>query len=61
VAVLERPQGNDWVPVAVFPGLRAGRYELWQRPDEPTAVTVEVQGGQVTTADWPSRPGRVSG
>jgi hypothetical protein len=60
VAVLERPQGDDWVPVAVFPGLHAGRYELWKRPDERTALTVEVLGGQVATVEWPSRPGRAT-
>lgn len=54
VAVLERPQGDGRLaPVAVFPGLRTGRYELWLRPAEATALTVSVTGGSVTTVDWP--------
>jgi hypothetical protein len=60
VAVLERPQGENWVPVAVFPGLRAGRYELWQRPDGPSALTVEVVGGQVASVEWPNRTDRAT-
>jgi hypothetical protein len=58
--VLERPQGNgQLVPVAVFPGLRAGDYELWARPVAPTALTVSVTGGAVSTIDWPAETGPV--
>jgi hypothetical protein len=38
---------------AIFPGLREGRYDLWLRPDEPTALSVDVVGGQVSSVDWP--------
>jgi hypothetical protein len=54
VAVVGRPVGNAMVHSAVFPGLRSGHYDLWLRPDVPTAITVAVVGGQVTTAPWPA-------
>jgi hypothetical protein len=54
VAVLGRPTPGGETFGAVFPGLRAGRYELWRRPDGPTALEVEVDGGRVTSATWPS-------
>lgn len=53
VAVLGRPTANGTEYSAVYPGLREGRYDLWQRPNEPTALTVAVTGSQVTTARWP--------
>lgn len=40
---------------AVFPGLRAGRYDLWIKPDQPTAVTATVVGGEVTALEWPAQ------
>jgi hypothetical protein len=54
VAVLRRttPAGARYA--AVFPGLRAGRYELWLRPAQPTALTVSVSGGAVTDVAWPT-------
>ncbi len=54
VAVLGRPAGGKTAYSAVFPGLRNGRYDLWLRPAEQTAMSVAVDGGQVTTASWPS-------
>ena len=57
VAVLPRPVPSGSAHAAVYPGLQAGRYELWVRPAEPTALVVEVVGGEVTTAVWPE-PGR---
>ena len=54
VEVLERPHGDGRLaPVAVYPGLLAGRYELWRRPNEPTALTIDVTGAEITTATWP--------
>jgi len=53
VAVLSRPTPGGPRPAAVFPGLRAGSYELWLRPGQPTALTVSVSGGGVTQVDWP--------
>lgn len=52
VGVVARPAADTTAYSAVFPGLRAGRYDLWLRPDEPTAMSVSVVGGQVTTAPW---------
>lgn len=54
VGVLRRP-GPTETYAAVYPGLRAGRYELWLRPDEPTALTAEVLPAEVTTVSWPAR------
>lgn len=54
VAVLERTQGDGKpAPVAVYPGLHAGLYELWQRPSQRTALVVDVAGAQVTSVLWP--------
>ncbi len=50
VAVLLRPGGRA---AAVFPALHDGRYELWLRPDGPTAVVADVRGGEVSTREWP--------
>jgi hypothetical protein len=57
VAVLARTALSSGGSAAVFPGLRAGRYDVWCRPDGPTALTVEVVGGAVTAVDWPSGQG----
>ncbi|MEP7021807.1 MAG: hypothetical protein ABI808_14270 [Pseudonocardiales bacterium] len=54
VAVLGRPVGERTAHSAVFPGLRAGSYDVWVRPDEPTAITVAIRGGQVTTVSYPN-------
>jgi hypothetical protein len=54
VGVVGRPVAETTVYSAVFPGLRAGHYDLWLRPDGPTAMTVAVTGGQVTSAQWPT-------
>ncbi|MEP6598637.1 MAG: hypothetical protein ABJB98_04225 [Actinomycetota bacterium] len=53
VAVIGRPVASGTEYSAVYPGLREGRYDLWLRPNEPTALTVTVKGGQVTTVAWP--------
>jgi hypothetical protein len=52
VAVLARPSPAGPRHAAVFPGLRAGRYDVWVRPDGASQLTVEVAGGEVTSADW---------
>lgn len=56
VAVLARPTPNGTQYAAIYPGVREGRYELWVRPDGPTALTVTARRAQVTTADWPTDP-----
>ncbi len=55
VAVVARPVAEGRLPSLVFPALESGRYELFEkgRP-EAVALWVEVTGGVVTTADWPS-------
>lgn len=55
VAVVARPVAEGRLPSLVFPALESGRYELFEkgRP-EAVALWVEVTGGLVTTADWPS-------
>ncbi len=54
VAVVERPVAGGTVPSLVFGELAAGRYDLFEKgqPDD-VVLTVEVDGGQVTTAAWP--------
>jgi hypothetical protein len=55
VAVVPRPVGNETVPSLVYPELATGTYDVFEKgqPDA-VALTVEVQGGRVTLADWPS-------
>lgn len=52
VGVLARPTAHGPKPSAVFPALRAGRYDLWLRPDGDL-VTAVVTGGGVTMLTWP--------
>jgi hypothetical protein len=53
VGVLGRPTGHGSTTyAAVFPGLRAGDYEIWRKPDGPTMAVVRVKGGSVTSVDW---------
>jgi len=58
VAVLARPTPCGPQHAAVYPALRAGRYDLWLRHDGPTALTVTVTGGQVANATWPAPTAR---
>ncbi len=44
------PAGTRYA--AVYPGLAAGEYTLWRDASTP-AMTVKVEGAQVTTASWP--------
>jgi hypothetical protein len=53
VAVVARSAGGSVIPSLVFPELRAGRYELYQRPAGSVALTVRIVGGEVTNAAWP--------
>lgn len=57
VGVLPRATPAGTRHAAVFPGLRAGDYELWLRPAEPTALVVSVGGGAVAEAVWPQGQG----
>jgi hypothetical protein len=53
VAVVERPVVGAVVPSLVFPELLEGRYELYVKETDHVQLTMEVRGGEVTTADWP--------
>src|SRR5271169_3603268 len=51
VEVLERRINGRPVFAAVFPGLRAGNYDIWENAGNPTG-TVTIVGGEVATVDW---------
>jgi hypothetical protein len=51
VQVLERRINGQPVFAAVFPGLRAGDYHIWEEAPDPRG-TVTIVGGEVTTVDW---------
>jgi hypothetical protein len=51
VEVLERRIDGRPVFAAVFPGLRAGHYDIWENFPE-SGGTVTVVGGKVATVDW---------
>jgi hypothetical protein len=51
VEVLERRINGRPVFAAVFPGLRAGSYDIWENAHNPTG-TVIIVGGEVATVDW---------
>ena len=54
VAVVARPTADGHLPSLVFPDLRAGGYELFEKGSPGSvALRVEVEGGTVTAADWP--------
>ena len=50
VEVLERRINGRPVFAAVFPGLRAGDYDIWENDQNPNTVT--IVGGKVATVDW---------
>ena len=51
VEVLERRINGRPVFAAVFPGLRAGDYDIWEAFPDPSG-TVTIVGGEVATVDW---------
>jgi len=53
VAVVERPVTGAVVPSLVFPELVEGRYELYVKETGLVELTVDVIGGEVSTAVWP--------
>jgi hypothetical protein len=55
VEVLERRINDRPVFAAVFFGLRAGDYDIWDRAATPSA-SVTVVGGEVTNLDWRRSP-----
>lgn len=54
VAVVARPTASGVVPSLVFPELQEGRYHLFHKGQDDVLLTVEVRGGEVTTATWPT-------
>ncbi|TCC65556.1 hypothetical protein E0H73_01035 [Kribbella pittospori] len=55
VAVVPRPKPDGTMAhSAVFSEVAQGTYELYLRPHGPVQLTVEIHGGQVTEATWPS-------
>ncbi|MFL6162894.1 MAG: hypothetical protein ACJ74U_11785 [Jatrophihabitantaceae bacterium] len=53
VGVLARSAGGRVSHTAVFGELPEGWYQLYLRPAGPVALTLRVQGGEVTEASWP--------
>jgi hypothetical protein len=51
VEVLERRVHDRPVFAAVFPGLRAGDYDIWRNATDISG-TVTIVGGEVATVDW---------
>ena len=51
VEVLERRINGRPVFAAVFPGLRAGDYDIWENFPK-SGGTVTIVGGEVATVDW---------
>ncbi|WP_371402777.1 hypothetical protein OHA10_33415 [Kribbella sp. NBC_00662] len=55
IAVVPRPTPDGATTYsAVFFDVPEGRYDLHVIPDGPARLSVEVIGGQVTEATWPS-------
>lgn len=53
-AVRERHTPNRTCYAALYPGLPAGEYTIWQDHGKPLA-TITITGGQITHHKWPSR------
>ena len=53
VGVVGRPVGGRTMWSAVFPELREGRYELYERVDGRVRLIVDISGGEVSQASWP--------
>ena len=56
VAVVARPGTHGPVYSLVFPELSKGKYDLNERYRDVVALTVSVEGGEVTQATWPTSP-----
>jgi len=54
VAVVDRPVDDGRVPSLVFPELVEGSYELYEKETDDVRLTVDVRGGEVTAAHWPT-------
>ena len=54
VAVVARPTPSGPIHSLVFGEVLEGRYEFYIRPDGPVRLTLDVVGGAVTEASWPT-------
>ena len=54
VAVVRRPVVGGELPSLVFPELRQGRYQLFEKGGNEPRLGAEVRGGEVTLLDWPA-------
>ncbi|GAA5019429.1 hypothetical protein GCM10023258_07050 [Terrabacter aeriphilus] len=54
VAVVGRPSAGGVVHTLVYPSVPEGAHELVPLPDGVVELTVEVRGGAVTHATWPT-------
>ena len=54
VAVVERPVAGGRVPSLVFPEVVEGRYGLYEKETYDVRLVVDIRGGEVTDADWPT-------
>lgn len=58
VAVVPRPVAGGTVPSLVFPELVEGSYALVPKGTDDVRLVVDVHGGAVTEAIWPTRAHR---
>jgi hypothetical protein len=54
VAVVARRVGTGTVPSLVYPELRTGSYELYEKGSDRVEMTAHVEGGSVTHETWPA-------
>ena len=54
VAVVRRPVAGGAVASLVFPELATGRYALAEKGTGDVRLVVDVRGGEVTSAAWPT-------
>jgi hypothetical protein len=52
VEVLERRANGRPVFAAVFPQLRSGSFDIWEKNAPNPSGTATIVGGEVTTVDW---------
>lgn len=53
VGVVGRPVGGRTIWSAVFPELREGRYELYERVGGQVRLIVDISGSEVAQISWP--------
>ena len=54
VAVVNRPIQDTYIASLVFPELVEGGYELYPKGTHDVRLAVDIKGGQVTKATWPT-------